>query len=299
MPDELANVNERVVDLAGRSAGESSAKLVELATTLGYSIAATAPGSYRLARTRRRMLIVKHVESVTITISEDRSGTRARIVGTVDSALIEHLVVTTTHLTPARPAILDAHSAASPVAPLPTTPSAGPSRPSPPTPSPGGMITTPSWARQLEPPTLSGLRQADVFAAPVTSSDDVSDEPDARTVARSSIRREQASGPSIGLPDGRVVPLTSPIVIGRGPDPSRGPSGAVALAVADPSLSKTHAVFEVDSTGIWVTDLHSTNGTALEGVGSAIPCAPGARTRLPTGAVVRFGDVVVTTQGVA
>ncbi len=309
MAEESPRSNEQVVDLTGWSVGEASAKLVELATAAGYSVAATAPGSYRLARTRRKMLVVKQVESVTVTISENRDGTRARIVGSVEPSLIDHFdprrnsqATDAPPVAPsgsmALPAVQPPTSAVVPIADSPSTPTAvPPARSAPPSP-PGGLITTPSWARQpkpLDPPRVQQLADP----APVIAvASDVDEELDARTVARSSIRSEPTV-PSIALPDGRVVPLTSAIVVGRGPDVERGPVGAAPLAIADPSLSKTHAVLEADGSGVWVTDLHSTNGTALEGGGSTTRCEPGVRTPLPRGAVVRLGDVVVSMRGVA
>jgi hypothetical protein len=309
MVEQSPLANERVVDLSGCTVGEASAKLVELATAAGYSVAATAPGSYRLARTRRKMLVAKQVESVTVAITENRDGTRARIVGSLDATVIDHLIsvrsVQAREVPPvapsksaAPPTVFMPTSSVDPIADPPSTPTATPVPPSAPLPSSGGLITTPSWARQpepLDPPTV----QQPPDPSPTTAvAPDVEEELDARTVARSSLRSEP-SGPAIALPDGRVMPLASAIVIGRGPDAGRGPVGATPLAVADPSLSKTHAVVEADAGGVWVTDLHSTNGTAFEGDGATTRCEPGVRTPLPPGAVVRLGDVVVSMRGVA
>ena len=308
MAEAPTQANEQVVDLAGWSVGQASAKLVELATAAGYSVVATAPGSYRLARTRRKMLIVKQVESVTITISENRDGTRARIVGSVDSILIDHLAAggnpLATNVPPvarpgsaASPAVQTPTSAVAPIADPPSTRTPVPVQPSVPAPPPGGLITTPSWARQPQPLDPPRVQQLPDPVPVMAVADDIDEELDARTVARSSIRSEPTR-PSIALPDGRVLPLTPAIVVGRGPDVARGPLGAAPLAIADPSLSKTHAVLEADASGVWVTDLHSTNGTALEVGGSTARCAPGVRTPLPPGAIVRLGDVVVAMRGV-
>ena len=173
----------------------------------GYSVAATAPGSYRLARTRRKMLVVKQVESVTVTISENRDGTRARIVGSVDSALDRPPLCGEEcsgsgwpHRSP-RPLPWRRRRYRPPgiaAAPSQTrhrrrrpSPQTGPLRRRP----PGGLITTPSWARQpepLDPPTVQQLPDP----APVIAvADDVDEELDASTVARSSIRAERRPGP--------------------------------------------------------------------------------------------------------
>ena len=103
--------------------------------------------------------------------------------------------------------------------------------------------------------------------------------------------------PALALPDGRTVALHAPVVVGRDPDVSRGPVGSEGISYADPSLSKTHATVETGANGVYVTDLHSTNGTSIEAPGAAMSCAPGERTMVPPGSVVRFGDVVASLVG--
>ena len=45
-----------------------------------------------------------------------------------------------------------------------------------------------------------------------------------------------------------------------------GKSPACGLRLRDPSVSRRHAAFEVTGKGLRVTDLGSTNGTAVNGV---------------------------------
>ena len=55
-------------------------------------------------------------------------------------------------------------------------------------------------------------------------------------------------------------------------------------------LSKTHAAFDVDEAGLWVTDRASRNGTSVTEPGRASrELEPGTRTRVPVGARVTLG----------
>lgn len=100
------------------------------------------------------------------------------------------------------------------------------------------------------------------------------------------------------LPGGRSVQLDRPVVVGRNPDPSRGPAMAVAVAIPDPSISKTHAAIDVVEGVAWVTDLHSTNGTRIEANGASAPCTPGQRRRVDAGSTIVAGDVRLHVRGV-
>ena len=59
------------------------------------------------------------------------------------------------------------------------------------------------------------------------------------------------------------------------------------VVVDDDSVSAQHARLEYDMGGWRITDLQSTNGTAVEGV----RLAPGVPTPLPYGVTVRLGGV--------
>ncbi|HSU13907.1 FHA domain-containing protein [Longimicrobium sp.] len=85
-----------------------------------------------------------------------------------------------------------------------------------------------------------------------------------------------AAGPRYG----EQIPVPAPVVtVGRG-------AGA-DVVIDDDSVSVQHARLEFDL-GAWrITDLDSTNGTAIEGV----KLAPNVPTPLPYGAAVRFGGV--------
>jgi hypothetical protein len=85
-----------------------------------------------------------------------------------------------------------------------------------------------------------------------------------------------AAGPRYG----EQIPVPAPVVtVGRG--------AGCQVVIDDDSVSAQHARLEYDL-GAWrITDLSSTNGTAIEGV----KLAPDVPTPLPYGATVRFGGV--------
>ena len=85
-----------------------------------------------------------------------------------------------------------------------------------------------------------------------------------------------AAGPRYG----EQIPVPAPVVtVGR--------AAGCQVLIDDDSVSAQHARLEYDL-GAWrITDLASTNGTAIEGV----KLAPEVPTPLPYGATVRFGGV--------
>jgi len=90
-------------------------------------------------------------------------------------------------------------------------------------------------------------------------------------------------GVTAGPRYGERIPVPSPVVtIGR--------AGGCDVVIDDDSVSAQHARLEFDL-GAWrITDLASTNGTAVEGV----KLAPNVPTPLAYGATVRFGGVKLT-----
>ena len=98
------------------------------------------------------------------------------------------------------------------------------------------------------------------------------------------------------LPDGAVVRFIADVVVGRNPAaPAQAPAAApVPLADLARSVSKTHALLELRDHMVWVTDLHSTNGTTLTNdVGEALQCAPGVPMPVGDGWRIGFGDFVI------
>lgn len=93
-----------------------------------------------------------------------------------------------------------------------------------------------------------------------------------------------AAGPRYG----EQIPVPAPVVtVGRG--------AGCQVVIDDDSVSAQHARLEYDLGGWRITDLSSTNGTAIEGV-KLVADVP---TPLPYGATVRFGGVKLHFREVA
>ena len=115
----------------------------------------------------------------------------------------------------------------------------------------------------------------------------VLDEPDTRTRRRTARHRRRTDEQTLLLvPDtgGESIPLPEPTVVGRDPRNISAYPQAQRASIFDPSrsVSKTHALLVPVPGGVWVTDLHSTNGTRIDpwrggaggrvrGVGAAMP----------------------------
>lgn len=96
---------------------------------------------------------------------------------------------------------------------------------------------------------------------------------------------------AVRLPDGTVVGLEAPLLVGRNPEPQ---PGVRVAPVSDPgrSVSKTHLMLGADEHGAWVVDRGSTNGTLVTlADGQRIVCLPDRRVRLTDGSLVAFGDL--------
>lgn len=100
------------------------------------------------------------------------------------------------------------------------------------------------------------------------------------------------------LADGSEAPVIGALLLGRNPAPFAAWPQAQLLAVADTtqSVSKTHAAFEVDDSGLWVHDLNSTNGVWVVNGSDVTEAAPGRRVNVPAGASIELGDYVLTVR---
>lgn len=111
---------------------------------------------------------------------------------------------------------------------------------------------------------------------------------------RASLSLSGARTWTVAISDGRRLDIAQSLVFGRAPvAPASAPS-AVAVPVVDPrkSLSKTHGLLEVRDALLWVTDLHSTNGTTVtNAVGEATSCPPGVAMPVGEGWTISFGEV--------
>ncbi|MBK4346251.1 FHA domain-containing protein [Lacisediminihabitans sp. G11-30] len=98
---------------------------------------------------------------------------------------------------------------------------------------------------------------------------------------------------------GQVVPLAGALYIGRNPVRTADRPDAELVAVDDPakSLSKTHALLEVDDDVLYVHDLDSTNGVYIvQPDASVVDVEPGRRAAVAAGAELELGEYVVRVE---
>lgn len=120
---------------------------------------------------------------------------------------------------------------------------------------PSAITATPTFERVEE--------TTDATDAPSTDAADAAAAPvDEQTQLRPRSRRRGEW--TLGLPDGRQVPLTSrTVVLGRKPAASDESVQAIAVVDSTRTVSKQHARLDWTVTGWTVTDLDSTNGVTL------------------------------------
>ena len=111
------------------------------------------------------------------------------------------------------------------------------------------------------------------------------------------IARRAADTICLRLDNGTEHVLTGTVVFGRDPVVDEAHRGAKGLPIADPdlSISKTHLALTVQDGGVWVEDLHSTNGTQVESpLGFRVSVLPDVGVLATPGSVIHFGERSVT-----
>lgn len=199
---------------------------------------------------------------------------------------------------PGRTAPQDSAPAAGQVtaAPVSTTPSAAPS--AAPQSSPGASSARTAQETPTAPqdaPARSGTSSGfqDEQVVMVGGGGDDSD-PDSEM--GSTQLRSEVSGPrtvKLRFDDGQVHEVSGVVLIGRNPAGASGETVDELIPFADMgrSVSKTHLHLTVDSTGVWVTDRNSTNGSAVTPRGGERQrLEPGQPVQAAHGATVHFGD---------
>lgn len=198
-----------------------------------------------------------------------------------------------------------AHAPGSGQAPLPgqaTAPGpAVPSRDSAP-----AEWTAPPAAGAGTGPWDDGERPTGRRAAPVDADDGMTvvrprqsraAEPEDRThLAPRRAPRAAHEGWFLALDDGRKVDLFGLVLVGRRPaQAADGRAHLLTVGEGGQAVSKNHFQLGVDARGVWLSDVGSTNGTAVvTGPGTLAPCPPGQQVRLTEGQVVSFGDHTLT-----
>lgn len=107
--------------------------------------------------------------------------------------------------------------------------------------------------------------------------------------------------PVLHFPDGTSAVIGRGLLLGRDPVAQSARPSAELVRVHDiaRSVSKTHALVTWDRGHVWVTDLHSTNGTAVvDDDGFETACAPETPTPIPSGHSLLLGAVRVVVQRV-
>jgi hypothetical protein len=102
-----------------------------------------------------------------------------------------------------------------------------------------------------------------------------------------------------GIDQPVLVDATAPLFLGRAPVAPPDRPGARVVAVPDPekSISKTHAMLELDAGDLLVHDLNSTNGVwVVPADGEAIEVEPGEPVAIPAGGELELGDVVIRVE---
>ena len=160
---------------------------------------------------------------------------------------------------------------------------------------PGAPAVLPEPAGDREPVILQ--ESAVAPAPPASPSVAPSALDDATKVSAS---RQAAPTWRIVLPDGAApVTIGGALFLGRKPVATPDRPGALELSIADPAktVSKTHALLELDAGVLWVHDLNSTNGVFLAAPGAeAVEVQPGTRVPVPPGSDIELGEFVIQVE---
>ena len=178
----------------------------------------------------------------------------------------------------------------------PAPPAPAPPPPAPPSPSPSPSGTAPTTPAPSTPPPTGPP------PPPSPNGHGVVDPADDRTVVRSSSvdtsdKREPRPDalPRVLLKGGAAMDLRtfSRLVFGRDPVAD---AQALPMSLSDDNeVSKTHATIEFDGDEVWLSDLHSTNGTWVLSADEHRRLEPGERHPVRARTTVRLGttDLII------
>jgi len=155
--------------------------------------------------------------------------------------------------------------------------------------------TTPSITITSPPPGIADPPPA----ASLPVEEGIPATPESLDETRVSVRRRAGVHWRLVLAGGRHVEVTGAVLVGRDPAANKRYPSATLLTIDDEghSVSKTHAVFEVDSDGLWVTDLDSTNGVVIsQPDGTELDLDPNVRGSIQPGADVELGDYIIQVE---
>ncbi|WP_157005915.1 FHA domain-containing protein [Agromyces laixinhei] len=103
----------------------------------------------------------------------------------------------------------------------------------------------------------------------------------------------------LALDDGQRFQVGGSLVLGRDPAPVPVRQHATLVPVVDPakSVSKTHAIVDLEGAELSITDLHSTNGVLVtDAHGAEHDLDPGERVVLSPGDKVELGTFAVRVE---
>lgn len=151
---------------------------------------------------------------------------------------------------------------------------------------------TTSSPRRPVPPTVEVPRVTRRRRASATPSQTPTAMPP--TMPRPSTANPPLSVRLVPMMGGDPLMIHEPTVVGRDPDNISSYPGAERISLSDPtrSVSKTHAAIFPLLDGVWVTDLHSTNGTRVENKdGSSTHATPEEALPAMDGSTIYFGRI--------
>ena len=267
--------------------GQTTELVIEVARACGYDSVAAGPNSFRLGRSYRprwsviaacatgvvllgagfAFLLVKRTDHAEASIVEERDGVKVRLTGAASEHFLRMLHSRLEH---------DGIAPAVTYGPRDFAPT---------------VVSAASGAAWV-PPTM--LTEVPGASSTVTIDDGDLD----RTIAASQLHGlraptgtpQAAASVRLRFTTGELLRVGPGVVIGRQPQPPADVPGAVPIAIDDLSLSRTHLCVLPAPTGVWVVDLHSTNGASVDLGTSSSVCTPGERVLVPAGGGVIFGD---------
>lgn len=191
---------------------------------------------------------------------------------------------------------------AAPPGRTPAAPALQPAAPAEQSPSPvaAGTGTRSEPATSGAGQSSSGYQEGQVVVVGGAAEAADPDQEMGSTQLRSQVSAEP-SAVKLRFDDGQQHVLAGAALVGRNPASSAGESVDLLIPFADMgrSVSKTHLHLIVDSTGVWVTDRNSTNGSGVTPRGGERQrLEPGQPVLAPVGATVHFGDRSFTVSAV-
>ncbi len=150
----------------------------------------------------------------------------------------------------------------------------------------------------LAPVAPAAVAAGPSYAAPASLEEGEPVESDERTEPNRPTAQAAARWTAV-LDDGREVPVTGLVLLGRNPQPRAGEETAELVKLADKTrtVSKSHLALNVDAESLLVADRGSTNGSTITTPdGVRTPCTPEQAVRVFEGSVVSMGDHWLTVR---